>query len=253
MQDGLKAFFSKLGFKYDSDFIGKKSLAVRLEKTNFFLYSVGDISNIYFLYLPVQDFNDALFEAHSLIWNDNNTEVFIAISDYETHLCSAKYKPDKSRPSSCKLASFDYGVSSPQIDIENISQLKKESIDYGFFWDFVRKKLNENKRNSVDDDLLLNLLHLKAHLKEYVPQDKTYILIERCLFLKFLEDRDFLEPEALLEILKEPDSRSLINKFKEINKALNGDIFVEDIFEAHDIPPKALLRLHDFFTTDYRR
>jgi len=205
------------------------------------------------VYLPGDDFDDALFEAHSLIWNDNDTEVFIAISDYETYLCSAKYKPDKDMPWNCKLASFDYGVNSPQIDIEKIGQLKKESIDYGFFWDFVRKNLNENKRHSVDDDLLLNLLHLKVDLKEYVPQNKTYILIERCLFLKFLEDRHFLEPKALLEILNEADSRSLINKFKEINKALNGDIFVEDIFEVHDIPPEALIRLHSFFTTDYSR
>ncbi len=252
MQDRLKAFFSKLGFNYDSDFTGKNSLSVRLGKTNFLLYPVGDISNIYFVYLPVHGFADGLFEAHSLIWNDNKTEVFITVSDYETHLCSAKYKPDKNMPLSCKLASFNYGVSSPQINTEELGQLKKESIDYGFFWDFVRENLNENKRHSVDVDLLLNLLHLRTDLKKCVPYEKSYILIERCLFLKFLEDRHFLEPEALLEILKESDSRWLINKFKEINQALNGDIFVEEIFEIQDIPRDALQKLYDFFTSDYR-
>ncbi len=252
MQNRLKGFFSKLGFNFDSDFNGADSLSVKLGKSNFFLYSVGKFSDIYFIYLPANDFNNELFDTHSLIWNDNKTEVFVTISDYETHLCSAKYKPDKMVPLSCKLASFDYGVNSPQIDPERLHELKKESIDYGFFWDFVRKNLKENMRHGVDDDLLLNLIHLKADLKEIVPQGKTYILIERCLFIKFLEDRNFLAPHTLFKVLKEPDSKSLINKFTEVNRDLNGDIFTEDIFEVHDIPSEALKIIYDFFTTDYR-
>ncbi|RJQ26359.1 hypothetical protein C4565_07025 [Candidatus Parcubacteria bacterium] len=252
MNENLKAFFSTLGYSYDSDFDEKNRLSSILGKTNFYLYHIANISDLYFIYLSEFDFNNALFEAHNLIWNDNHTEIFVIISDYKTYICSAKYKPDNLYPLNCKLASFEYGVNSPQIDSEALCEIKKDSIDYGFFWDFVRKHLKENERQSVDDDLLINLLHLKADLN-CVPPDKTYILIERCLFLKFLEDRRFLKPATLLKILKEPDSKPLINKFKEINRALNGDIFVEEIFSVNDIPREALQRLYYFFTSDYKK
>ena len=162
------------------------------------------------------------------------------------------YKPDKQSPLNCKLASFDYGVNSPRFDPSTIRELTKQSIDYGFFWDFVRQKLRVSKRTNVDEDLLLNLIHLKSDLERYVPREKTYVLIERCLFLKFLEDRHFLERETAVDILKNGNSEHLISKFGKINTALNGDIFDESVLEIPDIPVEAMSRLFDFFTTDYR-
>lgn len=77
-------------------------------------------------------------------------------------------------------------------------------------------------------------------------------MIERCLFLKFLEDKGFVEPETLLEILKNTDRKGLLATFKGINKILNGDVFSEDIFSDRDIPQHTLTRLYNFFTSDYR-
>ena len=246
----IKKYFSNLGFDYDADFQKQRVIG---GKNSLCEYSVADIFTIYFLYLPDKGFDESLFTIHQHIWNENRTEVFIVISDYKTHLCSSKYKPEKSLPNACRLDSFDYGINSPQFDSATIEQISKENIDYGSFWNFVMQKLKEKKRKAVDDDLLLNLIILKDDLKELVPKDKSYILIERCLFLKFLEDRHFLRPETLLNILHSNDCKALIDKFDQINMALNGDIFEQNVFLEQDIPGQALSRLYDFFTTDYRR
>ncbi len=250
LRDKIKRYFSNLGFDPESDFSDKRYEVPIFDKASTLTYRVSDITAIYFIYLPLPDFNNNLFKTHQIVWNDNRTEVFIVISDQKTFLCSSKYKPDKEDPFACLLESFDYGINSQEFKPNTVKQLLRESIDYGFFCYFVWQKLKERKKEVVDEDLLLNLIALKKDLK---PSEKTYILIERCLFLKFLEDKHFIEPQTLLNILKNGNARELLNKFDEINSGLNGDIFSQDIFTSGDIPRQTLSRLYEFFTSDYRR
>lgn len=254
MHAKLKRFFYNLGFDIDFDFTIEENLSAALASQPIFRYSVGDLISIYFTYVSEKNFHDCLLQTHQIIWNDNKTEVFIAISDYQTYLCASKYKPEKQAPKKCILDSFDYGVNSPDFPPDKVQKLLKEHIDYGFFWEFLRQKLKENRRKAVDDDLLLNLIYLKHDLKGYVSDDKIYILIERCLFLKFLEDRHFLHSHTLLKMLKDQNSALLVDKFNEINNLLNGDIFYEQDFSTQHLlkPGEALSRLYTFFTTDYK-
>lgn len=250
VEQRIGKYFSNLGFNYESDFFDKRYALSIFRKESAFIYRVSHIATIYFIYLPGSDLNSSLFRTHQIVWNDNNTEVFIVISDQATFLCSSKYKPNRDNPFACLLESFDYGINSKDFDRDKVKEILRESIDYGFFWDFVARKLKGRTRQVVDEDLLLNLIALKRGLK---ASDVTYILIERCLFLKFLEDKNFLAPETLLNILKKGDAQELLKKFTEINLDLNGDIFSEDIFTVKDIPQKTLSRLYDFFTSDYRK
>lgn len=253
MQKELQRFFHNLGFDSDTDFSSEDHLSAELGGQALLRYSLGEVMNLYFIYLSEDDFPDSLLKTHQIVWNDNKTEVFIIISDHKTYLCASKYKPDTKTPKKCVLESFDYGVNSPEFSPDAVRQLLKENIDYGFFWEFVRGKLKEKRRRGVDDDLLLNLVLLKHDLKEQVAEEKTYILIERCLFLKFLEDRNFLHPHTLLDILQAQDGSRLVEKFNTINALLNGDIFYEEDFSVEDFlnPCEALSRLAFFFTTDY--
>lgn len=244
-------FLSKLGFNYKSDFDKEEYLIGSLGKRNLLAYNVSDIANIYFSYLSSNEIKSNLFELHQVIWNNNSSEVFIVVSDYETLLCSSKYKPNEDNPLQCKLDSFNYGINS-RFTKEEVKELLKESVDYGYFWEFVRSKLQERKKQVVDDDLLLNLIQLKKDISHLMPPEKSYILIERCLFLKFLEDKGYLKPNFLLNILSEQNIQKLINKFDQINKKLNGDIFTEKIFVHDDISKDVLQRLYSFFTSDYR-
>lgn len=253
MQKELQRFFHNLGFDSATDFSSEDHLSAELGGQTFLCYSLGEVMNLYFIYLSEDDFPDSLLKTHQIVWNDNKTEVFIIISDRKTYLCASKYKPDAKTPKKCVLESFDYGVNSSGFSPDAVRQLLRENIDYGFFWEFVRGKLKEKRKRGVDDDLLLNLVLLKHDLKEHVAEEKSYILIERCLFLKFLEDRNFLHPHTLLHILQAQDGSRLVEKFNTINALLNGDIFYEEDFSIEDFlnPCEALSRLALFFTTDY--
>ncbi|MBI3814651.1 MAG: N-6 DNA methylase [Nitrospinae bacterium] len=247
----LKAFLSRLGFNPQKDFIDSPYLS-KIGVDVAYESKIGAAA-IYFKYLSESALNKEIANLHKNIWNENRTEVFVVVSDNQTLLCASKYKPLPDNHFACKLADFSYGVNTPGFEPEKLKPLLKENIDFGFFWDFIRETIKERKKRSVDDDLLLNLTKLKEDLSSTLSPEKKYILIERCLFLKFLEDRGFLVPHALIKILKSQDSQKLINKFGEVNKSLNGDIFDDKtVFTQQELSKDTLGKLSTFFTTDYR-
>ncbi|MFZ3137359.1 MAG: N-6 DNA methylase [Thermodesulfovibrionales bacterium] len=245
----LKAFLSRLGFNPQKDFL----YSPQLSKIGVDLAYESKIGTIYFKYLSELSLDEELPNLHKNIWNENQTEGFVVVSDNTTLLCASKYKPDQKAPRLCQIDSFDYGINTPGFEPEKLSPILKENIDFGFFWEYIRERIKDRKRNSVDYDLLLNLVHLKRDLSSRLSSGKKYILIERCLFLKFLEDRGFLIPQTLINILEGQDSQRLIRKFNEVNKLLNGNIFDDEtVFVREDISQNTIAKLHAFFTTDYR-
>lgn len=248
----LNVFLSRLGFNPQKDFLYSPQLSKIGVDLAYEIGKTDKISTIYFKYLPEVTLKDDLFTLHKQIWNENRTEGFVVVSDNQTMLCASKYKPAPDNPFACKLADFGYGVNTSGFEPEKLSPLLKENIDFGSFWEFVRERIKERKRNSVDYDLLLNLIKLKKDLDSNLSRQKKYILIERCLFLKFLEDKGFLSPPTLLNILKSNGSQKLIDKFDAVNNILNGNIFDETIFIQQEISKDTINKLHDFFTTDYR-
>ena len=242
----LESFLSNLGFNPQKDFL----YSPKLSKIGVDVAYESKMGTIYFKYLSELSLDEELLTLHKNIWNENQTEGFIVVSDNTTLLCASKYKPDQKAPRSCQIDSFYYGINTLGFEPDKLS---KENIDFGFFWEYIREKIKDRKRKSVDYDLLLNLVHLKRDLSSRLSSEKKYILIERCLFLKFLEDRGFLVPQTLINILEGQDSQRLIKKFNEVNKSLNGDIFDDEtVFVREDISKNTIAKLHDFFTTDYR-
>jgi hypothetical protein len=254
----LKVFLSRLGFNPQKDFLCSPQLskigvdvAYESKKDK---KAIGAAA-IYFKYLSESALDKDLPNLHRNIWNENKTEVFVVVSDNTTLLCASKYKPDQKTPRLCQIDSFDYGINTLGFEpakLKPILKDLKENIDFGFFWEYIRERIKDRKRNSVDYDLLLNLIKLKNDLDSNLSRQKKYILIERCLFLKFLEDKDFLSPPSLLNILKSNGSQKLIDRFDAVNNILNGNIFDETIFIQQEISKDTITKLHDFFTTDYR-
>lgn len=245
----LKAFLSRLGFNPQKDFL----CSPQLSKIGVDVAYESKLGTIYFKYLSELSLDKELPNLHKNIWNANQTEGFVVVSDNTTLLCASKYKPDQKAPRLCQIDSFDYGINTLGFELVKLRPILKENIDFGFFWEYIRERVKDRKRKSVDYDLLLNLVHLKRDLSSRLSSEKKYILIERCLFLKFLEDRGFLVPQTLINILEGQDSQRLIKKFNEVNKSLNGDIFDDEtVLVREDISKNTIAKLHVFFTTDYR-
>lgn len=212
-----------------------------------------------YIYISAKDLEQKLFEKHADIWNENNEHAFIAISEQTTYLINAKVKPNPDSPihKNNTIESFAYGVNSEGFATDELAKLKdrlgKESIDSTYFFDFIIEKAKKQKTSEVDKDLLLNLIQLRNDLlKIRDAQETIHLLILRCLFIKYLEDRGIYEKDYLLNILKTGSSQELIDAFEQI-KRINGDIFKYDEFSVSDIDRTYLNKLERFFSSfDYR-
>src|SRR5665648_19418 len=192
-----------------------------------------------------------IFNYHLKLWNRNNDNVFIAVASEHTYIIDTKKKPNPNavlRSSVC-IKSFDYGINSDgftNIDIEIIS---KDYISSAFFYHFIQQK--QRKKEEVDKDLLLNLLTLRNDLMDENNEQIIHLLILRCLFVKYLEDRGIFETDFLPNILKSKSPQNLINAFNEVCK-INGDVFGSNRLLEKDIKVEYLDKLFLFFTSDYQ-
>lgn len=225
-------------------------LSVGLIDEKTFEYEVDTAAKLSVKYILTPT-NEDIFQAHKLLWNKNSDNVFVAVSQQHSHIINVKEKPDQNRPlkNSICLKTFDYGINTIGFEHVKPSEISKQHIDSAFFFDFVSK--NQRKGQQVDKDLLLNLLALKNDLITEENEEFVHLLILRCLFIKYLEDRGIFDHDYLLNILKSKVSQNLVAAFDEIRK-INGDVFKFDDFDQRDIKTQYLTQLALFFETDYR-
>lgn len=232
-------FLNKLGFS-------EKELSEAQD--NLFTYSLSNTPKLEISYFHVSSTKD-IFKIHSILWNENKIETFIAIEDASSFVINAKTKPNIHNPLSGKIISFDYGVNSEGFEIESIQEITKDYIDSSYFFDFVIK--NKKKGIEVDKDLLLNLITLRNKLLNGNNDDIIHRLILRCLFFKYLEDRNIFSENYLIETLKTGQPSELIRIFNEVAK-INGDVFKYENLTESDIESSYLTELLAFFSSDYR-
>ncbi|HRH44083.1 MAG TPA: hypothetical protein PKY82_20800, partial [Pyrinomonadaceae bacterium] len=207
----------------------------------------SNVEQVRFAYTPSPT---DVFSEHQRSWNKNDTNNFIAVGDNQTYIIDVKVKPDQGKPLASKIKSFDYGVNTQGFEKENIQEITKVFIDSSYFFDFVTK--HRKKSQEVDKDLLLNLIALRNDLLKIKNDEKTiHLLILRCLFIKYLEDKKIFPENPLIVALSSKSPAKLIKVFEEIKK-INGDIFKDDQILENQIDIGYLENLLQFFTSDYR-
>ncbi len=201
-----------------------------------------------YVYTPTEE---SIFETHANYWNQNSVNAFVAISDDNCYIINAREKPDEENPLSkkIKIKTFNYGVNSVGFEKDKLREISKDAVDSTYFFDFVSK--NQKTTHEVDKDLLLNLIALRNDLEHEGNEKIAYSLILKCLFIKYLEDREIYERNYLLDILRSGKPGELINAFNEIKK-INGDIFKQDKIGETAITPGYMGKLAIFFSCDYR-
>ncbi|HLP48182.1 MAG TPA: N-6 DNA methylase, partial [Candidatus Kapabacteria bacterium] len=193
----------------------------------------------------------SIFETHSDFWNQNSVNAFVAVSEDKCHVINAREKPDETNPLSKTIAikSFNYGINSEGFDREKLEEISKDAVDSTHFFDFVIQ--NQKTGHEVDKDLLLNLIALRNDLEQEGNDKIVYLLILKCLFIKYLEDRGIYPQNYLLDILRSGIPEVLLNAFKEIRK-INGDLFKPGKIDESAINPGYMKKLSRFFSCDYR-
>ena len=233
----------------------QKSDFSSLPKTNVFEY-VSDLGSLSFIKMESnRELDQQFYEVHRDIWNENKSEIFITIIDEsKIIICDSKTRPDPENPmEKVKIKSFDYGENTREAQRYK-ELLKKENIDNGVFWEnvsrFIRKRKRRKERSPIDEDLLGNLIKIKEKLQKIIENDTKDIsqkLIDRCLLIRFIEDR--LGFDKLKQVLEEGNVDQLLSLFKYYNEALNGDLFEENDIRITD--PLVLCELDKVFGEYY--
>ena len=238
----LKQHLLNLGIE---DFDGKSNFY----RYNVVLNSANHINNIPIEFYFVSKtflFEDTVYDIHDNIWNKNDVPNFIIISEEKTYIFDSKVKPKKDNPFYAEIHSSNY-----QNSLYDSPPFSKKNLDSGYFFEFVIQKTKKTKQQEVDKDLLLNLIALRQDLLAIKNDEPTiHLLILRCLFLKYLEDRGIYEKDYVVSALEESPN-ALINAFNEVGR-INGDIFKYDILNIDQIEPSYLSLMTRFFTCDYQ-
>lgn len=255
----FKVFLSELGFSEDD-------IRQNLESDTFsYHHKLATPDQTYatdlcikYVLAPKQNLEKIVRDKHTDLWNENRDNVFVVVSEQNTILLNTKVKPNHDNPlhKSVVIENFSYGTNSVGYAADELKRLKdalgKDSVDSAYFFKFVVEKTRRQKENKVDKDLLLNLIQLRNDLLKISSAPETiHLLILRCLFIKYLEDRGVYEKDYLKKTLETDSAPKLLAAFEEIKK-INGDIFKTDEFSAEEIQ-KFLGNLAIFFSCfDYR-
>lgn len=226
---------------------------------NVYVY-LNKLSNMPIVYFSVAQPQETLKNILLEIWNENDARLYVTIDTEKDREKPAieLYNP-RIRPAldNKSIDSFNYAENKDKYD-EILVNLRKERVDTGVLWEFIRDRLLKRKEKTVDKDLIKNLTALKGNLQKEIDENIAHILIDRCIFIKFMEDRKFIDGEFLAEFncdnfvsLLSKNNFGLLNKlFGKANIFLNGDIFKEKI-DKFDVRKETIEELYEFFTSDY--
>ena len=216
--------------------------------------NLGTINFVELIGRTDAEIEENFFISHSEIWNENKSEIFVAIKGTEIFICDSKTKPyflDSIK--TAKIRSFGYGDNTPEAR-RYLELLRKENIDSGYFWEEIYKFIRERKRQPIDEDLLENLREKKEKISRYIrfgDRDETaQKLIDRCLFIRSVEDR--IGKNELKNLLKDSNRNvdGLLHLFEYYNECLNGDLFERNDITS-DIDERVLGELNDIFGEYY--
>jgi len=253
-----KHFFNQLNFDFDKElkpihifFDNDTELNLKTHNNIFRYIPLNEKTQCTFTVVDIQNLNtDELFEVRKYIWNENKSDLLFLKNKTQFDLCYAFTDPLK------QIVLID-SFTGEESDLTLLEKIGKDNFDTGLFWEVykdVQDKIKQN-RLTVDKSLVKTLRFLREKLQfEYettIPNKELrdniiQALIDRTLFIKFLEDKHiinsffyyhfFKEETTYVELLKS-------NKYDLINDLFNiiNKIFNNSLFESPRIPQNYLL------------
>ena len=201
--------------------------SVKIRENRFrYTYDLGAVDFVF-----LKDEN-GFFKMHNKIWCENKIEFFLAIFENgEICICDAKTKPDKEHPMGAVIDFFTYKEDTPKAR-KYYHLFKRENIETGKCITEVQTLLTKKKpRVTVDEDLMKTMELCRNKIAALVKKDEKGVvqkIIDRCLFIRLLEDRTGIN-----------DLKSVLNRKKFDELVDLFDFYSEtfgSIFEKGDVP-----------------
>jgi type I restriction-modification system DNA methylase subunit len=258
--ESKSGILNQIGFS-DNDILVKDSLSLFSEGKNFsdfikdiFYYGKSERVKTRFYWIVTKNLSDEnLKDFHKCIWNENKADLLFIENGGKIDIKYVNTLPNRD------LITIDtINIPANNDDTEFLNKISKEQITTGAFWIAYNEALNKIKqqRQTVDEALAVTLKALRKELdKAYrtsFPDKKkrgkiVQALIDRTLFIKFLEDKKIInsyfyqtyfgDKDIHYKSLLEEKNAAKINKlFSEINK-----IFKNRLFETPEIKDNELL------------
>jgi hypothetical protein len=247
----VKEFFIDLGFNFgktlskpDDNFLNSElALKAKLKDKIFFFKSPNQTNTSFYLVtepLPKNDFETV----RKHIWNENKSDLFFYVSNLVGDILIDLYY-SKASPTihlnECKLDSFNPS----EKDDEKIKKINSWQFESGAFWINYHTFLKKSIQRSIDKELVSVLTLLKAKLysaiakiekKENKREEVVQALIDRTLYIKYLEDNHiinsafythyFQSAKVDYKVLLEKNKRKELNRlFKIIHNIFNNSLF----------------------------
>ncbi|NGF75256.1 N-6 DNA methylase [Fluviicola sp. SGL-29] len=241
-------FFSDLGFDFNVDLKPKAidiekeaTLSQKLKNSVFFYKSPNNTNTSFYLVTSSLETTE-LEQFRKYVWNKNDADIifYYANDADEVRMLYAKYSPIVSNSDSV-LRIF----STSQNDLEKLDSIKRWQFDSGAFWLNFQNFYNRSKHKSIDKELVAVLDALKKHLSTSllnliaVEKDRdvaVQALIDRTLYIKYLEDRHIINSyfyEKYFQdsnlnyqkLLEKRDKKGINRLFVEIHKIFNNSLF----------------------------
>lgn len=233
----------------------------------FFYESKSKQTTISFYLLQEFTNKHAEFEPiHKRIWSENKADIYIVINKNGGRIYYAKTLPEDALKEDIMIGDFSYGELKPTEEFQKKIALKKFSVDSGLFIEAYQKRLKEiqkKKKKTVDQALINTITYLRDNVSEYIKienlnkrREFIQTLIDRSIFVKFLEERgllnsiykDFIvDVNCYKDILNLNDIEQLNIFFEQINKKFNGDLFKGPKLDRKYFTEKSLTKILDLF------
>jgi hypothetical protein len=235
-------------------FLNNENLSNRLNSVSYYGKSEQVKTRFYWInadnLLP-----DDLKIIHERIWNENRADLLF-LENGDT--VSIKYISTSPKQDLLDIATIRTDVE----DVVLLDKISKEHITTGAFWIEYNEALERIKkqRKTVDQALVESLSILRKNLndiyKTSFPEKETrgeivQALIDRTLFIKFLEDKKIINSEFYLkyfgnknthykDLLERKDARNINELFCRINEVFNNKLFETPAINSEDLLDEAL-------------
>jgi Type I restriction-modification system methyltransferase subunit len=253
-----KTFFEQINFDFNEElkpigiaFDGNSSLSQKTIGKTFRYTPLNEKTQCVFTLIDIPDLDsDDLFELRKYIWNENKSDLLFVRNQDRLDLLYSFSDPLKPP---VKIDSFA-GNEDDNLLLEKIA---KSNFDTGLFWEVYQDVQRDikNKRLTVDKGLVKTLRILRRKLQEIyttiISEEKkqdeiVQALIDRTLFIKFLEDKHiinsffysnyFTDGDTYIRLLKSHKKNDINKLYGIINR-----IFNNSLFENPHIPTEHLL------------
>jgi len=262
-----KDFFNRIDFDFDNElevmeipFLNNLNLSQKTNNKTFRYTPLNENTQCVFTLVDASNLNsEEFFEIRKYIWNENKSDLLFIRNQDKLDLLYSFSDPLKPP---IVIDTFT-GNEDNNLLLEKIA---KFNFDTGLFWETYESKQQDikKKRLTVDKGLVKTLRILRAKLqKEYssiITDEKqrdeiVQALIDRTLFIKFLEDKHIINSffygryftlgDTYIHLLKSHRKDDINELFNIINRIFNNTLFENPHIPVEQILDSALNLIAD--------